>query len=341
MQRGNCYLFVFDGYSDWEPALAVYGINQFSDQEVFTFSIDGQPVTSGGNVHIQPDKALADVDPADVGLLILPGGGPMENGANTEIIPLVTSQIASGKPLAAICGATVFLASHGLLDQVKHTSNDLDLLKMLAPGYKAEALYVQAPSVADRHVITANGVSTVAFTRDIFQELGLLENEKLAFWFQFFLKEGGPKIESLPPFHFFYRSYRTNIAGLATLARTEAQELYRQAVAAGLELAGAPQWHYYDFNGDPDSDFTLEIGIPVAAPGAAPEPYACKTLPAFRCVSMQHSGSWETISATYEKLFAGIWMAGLKTSGHNREYYIQYDPDQCAVNNTLIQIGLS
>lgn len=340
MQRGNCYLFVFDGYSDWEPALAIYGLSRFTDLQVITFSIDGQTVTSGGNVRIQPDKGLADIDPADIALLLLPGGNAMESG-NSEIVPLVAGQVQSGKPLAAICGATAFLARHGFLDKVKHTSNDLDLLKMLVPGYTAEQLYVQAPCVADGGVITANGISTVEFTQAIYKELNLLDNEKLGFWFQFFLKAGAPKIEDVPSYHFFYRSYRTNLAGLNALVRNVARELYRQAITADLELAGPLQWHYHDFNGDPDSDFTLEIGVPVIDPKPVPEPYACKTLPAFRCVSVQHSGSWSTLSETYEKLFAGVWMAGLKTSGHNREQYIQYDFNREAVNHTLIQVGLS
>lgn len=336
----NCYLFVFDGYSDWEPALAIYGLTNFTDTEVVTFSIDGKPVTSGGNVVVQAAKSLADLDPGKIDLLLLPGGTSMENGHYEEILPLLDRHVKAQKPLAAICGATVFLARHGFLDQVQHTSNDPGYLKMLAPGYKADAFYIREPAVADQHIITAAGTAMVPFAQAIFQELGLLTNDQLAFWLQFFLQSCAPEIETIPPFHFFYRSYQTNIAGLNSLVRTVAKELVREAVANELELAGPVHWHYHGFTGDPESLFTLEIGLPVTSTKAVPAPYDCKTVPAFQCVSARHQGDWQLLSGIYEKLINGILMAGIPMSGVNREIYVHCDFDNPSANITQVQIGI-
>jgi len=336
----NCYLFVFDGYSDWEPALTLYGLNTFTSVEVITFSEDGKPVTSGGGMVLNPAKSLAEVDAAAVDFLLLPGGHSMENGKHRELIPLITQLVQAQKPLAAICGATVFLARHGFLDHVRHTSNDLQLLKTLIPDYKAAKHYVQAPAIADRHIITAPGTAIVEFAQAIFQELGLTRQENLAFWLQFFLKSGAPQIEHIAPFRFFYRSYYTNLAGMMGLVRLAPKELVRAAIANDLELAGPQHWHYYDFNGDPESYFTLEIGVPVTTLKEVPAPYACKTVPAFQCVSMQHNGDWDNLHETYEKLINGMLSAGLPMNGHNREQYIHCDFENPAANITRVQVGI-
>jgi len=336
----NCYLFVFDGYSDWEPALAVYGLSNFTDIAGITFSVDGKPVTSGGGIVINPAQSLADVDTARVDLLLLPGGNAIENGHYREILPLIAQQVRAQKPLAAICGATVFLARYGFLDHVRHTSNDLQLLKMLVPDYHAENNYVRSSVVADRHIITAPGTAMVEFAQAIYQELGLAQQEQLAFWLQFFLKSGAPEIEQVAPYHFFYRSYYTNMTGMMGLVRSVAKEVVRAAVANDLELAGPQHWHYYGVTGDPEEYFTLEIGVPVTNLKDVPAPYACKTLPAFTCVSTQHNGDWDDLRQTYEKLINGMLLGGLPMSGHNREQYIHYSFENPAANITRVQVGI-
>jgi putative intracellular protease/amidase len=187
MKKRNCYLFVFEGYSDWEPALTIAGLNQFTDFSVKTFSIDGKPVRSMGNVNVQPDLSLQEVNAEEIDLLILPGGHAWEEGKNLEIIPLVNAVLGKNKLLAAICGATAFLGEQGYLNNVNHTSNHLDYyLKNMAPHYNGEAHYVKEHAVKDGNLITANGAAMVQFAEMIFDHFSLLEEEKLSFWFQFF-----------------------------------------------------------------------------------------------------------------------------------------------------------
>ncbi|MCY7931716.1 glutamine amidotransferase, partial [Bacillus inaquosorum] len=42
-------------------------------------------------------------------------------------------------------GATQGLANYGYLDSRKHTSNDLEYMKMVCPIYKGEKLYEKGP----------------------------------------------------------------------------------------------------------------------------------------------------------------------------------------------------
>lgn len=195
MKTKRCYLFVFNGYSDWEPALAAAGLQQFTPFEVIPFSINGEAVTSAANLSVVPRHSLADLDADSADLLIIPGGSAWSEGGNREITPFVKTMLEKNKTVAAICDATLYLASEGLLDNIAHTSNDLGLLKEAVPGYKGEAQYQQKPAVSGEQVITANGTAGVAFALEIFKKLGVFENnEQFAFWFGFFHQ---PQFQSL------------------------------------------------------------------------------------------------------------------------------------------------
>ncbi len=195
MKTRQCYLFVFNGYSDWEPVLAAAALQQFTDFEVIPFSVDGKPVTSAANLRIVPQRSLSQLNPVEAELLILPGGTAWSAGRNREISPFVREMLRLEKVVAAICDATLYMASEGFLDNVKHTSNDLGLLKQFVPGYRAEVNYLQRPAVADGSVITANGTAGVAFALEIIRRFGLeKDNAQLDFWFGFFHK---PEFRSL------------------------------------------------------------------------------------------------------------------------------------------------
>jgi putative intracellular protease/amidase len=187
MKTRKCYVFVFNGFADWEPALAIAGLQQFSDFEVRTVSRDGKRVTSMGNVTVNPDTSLDNISHNDVDLLLLPGGFGWEKGENQEITPLLNAVLESGKTVAAICGATAFLGQHGYLDNIKHTSNHPDYyLKAVAPAYKGRDNYVMKLSVTNGNMITASGVASVAFAQEIFAHFNLLENKQLQEWFHYF-----------------------------------------------------------------------------------------------------------------------------------------------------------
>lgn len=175
MKKRICYLFVFNGYADWEAAYTVAHLNKYSDFMIRTFSIDGHPVTSMGDIRIEPDHSLADVDPKKIDLLFLPGGEAWENGEHQELAMLVEAFLHAGKSVAAICGATVMLGNNGFLDRVPHTSNDLAYLKDLAPEYSGDAFYVKEPCVVSDQLITANGAAALEMMAAIFKKFNVLE----------------------------------------------------------------------------------------------------------------------------------------------------------------------
>jgi putative intracellular protease/amidase len=190
MKKRTCYLFIFDGFADWEPALVTSGLNTYSDFEIKTFSIDGKPVKSMGNLRVQPDRGFNEIKANDFDLLILPGGKTWEEGGNKEIGEFVKDRFHQGKTIAAICAATTFLARQGIFENIQHTSNGLEYLKKQVPAYGAEGNYINQPCVADKNIITANGAAMIEFAYTIFERFEIFKKEELNYWLALYKSAG-------------------------------------------------------------------------------------------------------------------------------------------------------
>lgn len=188
------YLLVVDGFADWEPAHAVAELRRHGHYRVETAGITRDPVLSMGGIRVVPSMAVADVDPADVAVFILPGGDRWEGApAEIDLQDLLQRLDARGVSLAAICAATAAIARLGLLHGRRHTSNGLDYLRSQVPDYADAAQYVDAPAVRDRGLITACGLGDVEFARELFEELNVLSVEDRALWARMF------RTAQLPP----------------------------------------------------------------------------------------------------------------------------------------------
>ncbi|MEI9920341.1 MAG: DJ-1/PfpI family protein [Bacteroidota bacterium] len=193
--KKTCYLFVFDGFADYETSLAATGIGMSDEYQLKTIAIRKDPVRSMSGVTIIPDldfmadHDLEDLDRDNTGMLILPGGMAWERGKNEAITPLVAHCLLHGIPVAGICGATIFLAELGLLNRAEHTSNSMDYLSSSSNVYRGQALYRAMPSVRTEFLITANGTASVEFAQDIFDALAISDDPSVTEWFQYFQKE--------------------------------------------------------------------------------------------------------------------------------------------------------
>ena len=192
MKKKTVYLFVFDGFADWEAAYALVGINISKAYTIKTIAIDKTHQKSMGGVSIFPDldflpeTDLRDIDQSNTAMLILPGGSAWEEKTNRSIAPLVLHCVEHGIPVAAVCGATIFLADLGLLDAIDHTSNDLGYLQLFSSYYKGHPFYQYRPSVACERIITASGPAAIEFAGTIFEMLGIAHADPVKSWFQYF-----------------------------------------------------------------------------------------------------------------------------------------------------------
>jgi putative intracellular protease/amidase len=184
--KKKIYVFLFDGFSDWEISYLTPEINKSEQFDLVYFSKNGDQITSMGGLQIKPTKSHDDLKFEDINMLILPGGTAWEKGENTEIEKITTDLFETGKPIAAICAATTYLGQLGLLNDLKHTSNDLNYLKGIAPKYSGVENYQNTLALTDRNIITANGIAPIEFACEIFKTIGLYSDDNIEKWFQLF-----------------------------------------------------------------------------------------------------------------------------------------------------------
>ncbi len=152
-----------DGVADWEIGLVLPAAREWFGDEVVSASIDGQPLDSIGGLRIVPRFALSDLDPLEADLWILPGSERWQAGEIPGLSALLRQRLQHGRPVAAICGATLALGHAGLLERHAHTSNSPGFLQRHLPGYAGQALYRTQPVVSDGGLVTAPGTSPVGF----------------------------------------------------------------------------------------------------------------------------------------------------------------------------------
>lgn len=144
-----------------------------------------EPVTAIGGFRVMPDYTFADM-PDDYAALVLVGGYGWLTPAADEVVPVVRKAVEDGKIVGAICNGASFMARAGFLNNVRHTGNGRDQLRMWGgDSYTNPEGYVHRQAVADGRIVTANGSGVLEFTREL---LLLLENdtpERIEMYYQF------------------------------------------------------------------------------------------------------------------------------------------------------------
>src|SRR5258708_6351689 len=98
----TAHVAVYDTLADWEVGYAIahirgtFGQHAPGRYEVRTVGASLAPVTTQGGMRVLPDMALADLTPADSAILILPGAGSWETGANAAFGRTARAFLAAG-----------------------------------------------------------------------------------------------------------------------------------------------------------------------------------------------------------------------------------------------------
>jgi putative intracellular protease/amidase len=177
----TAHLALYDTLADWEVGhlLAELHSGRFTGTrfEVVTVAESRDPITTMGGVRMVPDALLADLEPADSDLLILPGADMWDAGGGEAFAAAAGRFLDAGVPVAAICGATAGLARAGLLDERNHTSAAPEYLA--ATGYAGGDRYLHERAVVDGDLITAGPQSPVQFACATLGRLGLASETTL------------------------------------------------------------------------------------------------------------------------------------------------------------------
>lgn len=144
-----------------------------------------EPVKSIGGFRTLPDYSFSTM-PEDYAALVLIGGFGWSTPVADGVVPIVRDAVERGKVVGAICNAASFMARCGLLNNIRHTGNGLEQLKLWGgEHYINPEGYVHAQAVCDKNIVTANGSATLEFAKEL---LMLLENdtpERIEIYYQF------------------------------------------------------------------------------------------------------------------------------------------------------------
>ncbi|KRF00610.1 thiamine biosynthesis protein ThiJ [Frateuria sp. Soil773] len=192
--RDTVYFLVFEGFADWQAALALCEIRRPGDWQVRTVGFSRMPVVSMGGLTVRPDLALAQIDFAGAALLIVPGGHLWQRGEGEQAVAAIRHLHASGAPVAGIDSGVLALARAGLLDGCRHTGNWPGQIASQVPGYAgAEQYDASVLAVSDGGVISASHLGSVEFAREVIRTLDLYSPSDREYWYRLF------KHAQLPP----------------------------------------------------------------------------------------------------------------------------------------------
>ncbi len=192
--RDTVYFLVFDGFADWQAALALCEIRRPGDWRVRTVGFSMAPVVSMGGLTVQPELSLAQLDLQCAALLIVPGGHLWLRGEGAAAVAAIRQLHATGAPVAGIDSGVLALARAGLLDHCRHTGNWSGQLASQVPAYAGAAQYdSEVLAVSDGGVISASHLGSVEFAREVIHTLDLYSPSDREHWYRLF------KHAQLPP----------------------------------------------------------------------------------------------------------------------------------------------
>lgn len=183
------YHLVFDGLSDWEAALALAEVNK---SERYTTAaavgLTPEPIVTAAGLHVQPDGSLDAIDDERAAALVVPGGEFWEQEEGGEAVVEATRRLhATDVLVAAICGGTLVAARAGLLENRHHTSNMLGYIEQFVPEYDGSSSYASEElAVTEDRLVTASGVGSVEFARELLRALQVYDEDELEAWFGLF-----------------------------------------------------------------------------------------------------------------------------------------------------------
>jgi len=190
MQEKEVLLLLTEHWADWEASHAIAGINFAPQFVVKTIAVDKQSKVSIGGLRTEIDYVLGDYQSFDkLAMVILTGSYTWGEERHNEIADFVKKAIDAHIPIAAICGATIFLGKHGLLNDIKHTGDNWEYFQENLKDekrYTGQKHFLSAQVVNDKGIITANETAAVDFASEILQTLKVYPNEEINAWYDSF-----------------------------------------------------------------------------------------------------------------------------------------------------------
>lgn len=193
MKEKEVLLLLTDHWADWEASYAIARINSVPEYTVKTIAMNKASKISIGGLRTEIDYTVGDYQNFDnLAMVILTGSFSWQDDRYDEIADFVKETNENKIPIAAICGATIFLAKHGFLNDIKHTGDDPKFFQEQLENeanYTGHSHFEFAQVIHDQGFITANETAALAFSCEIFRTLKIDSDDDIKTWYQLF-KQG-------------------------------------------------------------------------------------------------------------------------------------------------------
>jgi putative intracellular protease/amidase len=185
--RDTVYVLVFEGFADWQVALALAEIRRPGDWTIRSAGFTREPVTSMSGLQVLPDVRVDELDLQRAALLVLPGGHLWLSADVAHTAALARRVHDAGAPVAAIDQGVLALARAGLLDHCRHTGNWPGQIGREVHAYAGHDQYdANVLAVSDGGVITASHLGSVEFAREVIHTLDLYSASDREHWYRLF-----------------------------------------------------------------------------------------------------------------------------------------------------------
>ncbi|MGE7624760.1 DJ-1/PfpI family protein [Viridibacillus sp. NPDC096237] len=178
IEKKEILIVVLEEFADWEMSYVAAFLNDTDKYTTKIVSVSEGIIKSIGGLSVLPDYTFRSIPEIFYGLILI--GGKSWRKPLNNIIPVMEKALTMDIPIGAICDATVFMGANGWLNEIKHTSNDLNDLKTYAKdNYRNEINYVLEQAVTDGKIVTANGTASLEFAKEILELLEAYPKEHI------------------------------------------------------------------------------------------------------------------------------------------------------------------
>ncbi len=135
----------------------------------------------------------------------------------------------------------------------------------------------------------------------------------------------------------FGKEIKTSLKLIGEHVKVLPESVLENMIQKGFKAEGPQVWIYHGADGNPETEFDLLVGFPVAEEKMDVDITALEN---FKCASIMHKGSWGKLKDTYCAIIGEVRQNGEEMTGECREIYHNVDFENVENNITEVQIGI-
>lgn len=135
----------------------------------------------------------------------------------------------------------------------------------------------------------------------------------------------------------FGKEMKTTLKTIGEHVKVLPEQVLADLSKKGFSAEGPQVWIYNGADGNPETEFDLLVGFPVAMDKMDVDITA---LNEFKCATVMHKGDWANFQQAYCAIIGDVMQNGYQMTGETREVYHHVDFENVENNLTEIQIGI-